>query len=218
MMIVLVFVSAIAVFLVSMFSHRLRKLWVALAAIIFIGSTAIVTLNYSHHFGMKKVTTTSSKVIYSATSKQQMPIILYQPVGKSGRDDVYLYNESPDQKKPSHTAANEQTRNYLHYVNGDQVRLVTKETRWQYRNSFDHFLFAGSGMDNKLVKVNNDFYYPRYYVKASAAQMKQLAKQMQQHKAGAVNAPAPAANSNSGNNNAMMKQKAQMIKQALSEN
>ena len=161
MMIVLVVVSAFCVFLASMFTHRLRSLWVALAGIIFIGSTAIVTLNYSHHFGMKQVTTSSSSVIYSATSKQGMPVILYQPVGTSGLDDVYLYNESPDQKKPSHTAANEQTRNYLQYTNGDQVRLTTKETRWQYRSSLYNFLFAGYRIDCNLVKRTNTFYYPR---------------------------------------------------------
>lgn len=213
MMIVLVVVSAFCVFLASMFTHRLRSLWVALAGIIFIGSTAIVTLNYSHHFGMKQVTTSSSSVIYSATSKQGMPVILYQPVGTSGRDDVYLYNESPDQKKPSHTAANEQTRNYLQYTNGDQVRLTTKETRWQYRSSWDHFLFAGSGMDGKLVKRTNTFYYPRYYVKATPKQIKRLAAQMAKQKA--TTAAVPAVSASASNQSTMMKAKAQMLKQAL---
>lgn len=213
MMIALVFISAFCVFLVSMFTNRLRKLWVALAGFIFIASTGIVTLNYSHHFGMKKVTTSSSKVIYSATSKQAMPVILYQPVGTSGRDDVYLYNESPDQKKPSHTATNEQTRNYLQYTNSDQVRLATKETRWQYRSGWDHFLFAGSGMDGKLVKQTNTFYYPRYYVKATPKQMKQLAAQMA--KQGTAAQAAPAASSANANSQNMMKAKAQLLKQAL---
>lgn len=214
MMIALVFVSAFCVFLASMFTKRFRSVWVALAGIVFIGSTAIVTLNYSHHFGMKQVTTSSSKVIYSATSKQAMPIILYQPVGTSGRDDVYLYNESPDQKRPTHTPANEQTHNRLQYIDGDQIRLTTKETRWQYRSGWDHFLFAGSGMDGKLVKRTNTFYYPHYYVKATPKQMKQLAAQMAKQKGAAQTAPATAA-TNASSQSAMMQAKAQMLKQAL---
>ena len=213
MMIVLVFASAIAVFLASMFSHRWRSVWLALAGIVFVLSVGIVTLNYSHHFGMKQVTTTSSKVIYSATSKQALPVILYQPVGTSGKDDVYLYNQQPNQKQPSHTQANEQTQNQLHKVNGDQVRLVTKETRWQYANGWSRLLFAGSGMDNKLVKRVNTFYYPSYYVKVSTKQMKQLAQRMPKQKAGADKAAADS--SLNGNQSQLMKVKAQMLKQAL---
>lgn len=213
MMIVLVFLSAIAIFLASMFTHRRRRLWVALAGILFIISTGIVTLNYSHHFGMKQVTTSSSKVIYSAASKQKMPVILYQPVGTSGRDDVFLYNDSPDQQKPTHTTADEQTTNRLVYTNNQQIRLVTKETRWQYRSSWDHFLFAGSGMDNKLVRRVNTFYYPRYYVKVSVKQMKQLAKQMasQPDASNASNASLAA----NGSSEAAMKIKGQLLKRAL---
>lgn len=213
MMIVLVFASAIAVFLASMFSHRWRSVWLTLAGIVFVLSVGIVTLNYSHHFGMKKVTTTSSKVIYSATSKQALPVILYQPVGTSGKDDVYLYNQQPNQKQPSHTQASEQTQNQLRRVNGDQVRLVTKETHWQYANGWSRLLFAGSGMDNKLVKRVNTFYYPSYYVKVSTKQIKQLAQRMPKQKTGANKAAADS--SLNGKQSQLMKVKAQMLKQAL---
>ena len=57
---------------------------------------------------MKKVTTTKSQRIYSAAGKN-LPINLYQPVGTSGKDNVFIYKTTPHQGKTVHTQANERT-------------------------------------------------------------------------------------------------------------
>lgn len=168
--------GAILFFASAMFIRQRtpRIIAATITGIIFIGSTALMTVNYSHHFGMHKVTTTTTKRIYSSSDK--LPVALYRPVGTTGEDDVYIYKTDQDQKKLSHTQANEYTHSKIKRVNRSTPRLVTKETRWQYKNHFYKVLFAWSGMDGTLVKRTNTLEYPRTYVKLTVNQAKQLAK------------------------------------------
>lgn len=177
MVIILTFLGALAFFACMMFIQQknLRIILATLTGIIFVGSTLLMTLNYSHHFGMQKVTTTTTKRIYSA-SNSSMPLAIYQPVGKSGRDDVYIYNTKVKQKTPNHTQANEYTTSRIKWTNGTTPQLVTTETRWQYRNNFYKVLYAWSGMDNTLVKRTNVLEYPRMYVKLTTSQADKLAR------------------------------------------
>lgn len=171
------FVSAICVFLSVMFTKTsaARILLTAISGIIFVGSTVIMTGNYNLHWGMHQVTTTNTQQIYSA-SNSSMPLALYQPVGKSGKDDVYIYNTKVRQKKPNHTQANEYTHNQMKRTNGTKAQLITKETRWRYNGELDRVLFAWTDMDGTLVKRTNTFQYPHAYVKVSTQQAKKLAQ------------------------------------------
>lgn len=177
MVIVLMFLGAICVFLSVMLTKTsaMRILLTSISAVIFVGSTCLMTGNYNRHWGMHQVTTTKTQQIYSA-SNSSMPLALYQPVGKSGEDDVYIYNTKAHQKKPNHTQANEYTHNHLQWTNGTQAQLVTKETRWRFDNSFTRLLYAWTGMDGKLIKRTNTFKYPKVYVKVSTKQAKRLAQ------------------------------------------
>ena len=177
MVIILTFLGALAFFACMMFIQQksLRIILATLTGIIFVGSTLLMTLNYSHHFGMQKVTTTTTKRIYSA-SNSSMPLAIYQPVGKGGRDDVYIYNTKVKQKTPNHTQANEYTTSRIKWTNGSTPQLVTTETRWQYRNDFYKVLYAWSGMNNTLVKRTNVLEYPRMYVKLTTSQADKLAR------------------------------------------
>lgn len=177
MLIYLSFLTAVGLYLCSMFLKKGRRVGVTIFAVLFILCTAGVTANYSHHWGMKKITTTTTKKIYSAAG-QQLPINLYQPVGTSGKDNVYLYKTEINQKKPSHTQANELTYSTDRNTSSNQPRIVTTETRWRYQNGFYKALFMGSGINNKLVHRQNVLYYPKGYVKVSVKEASQLKKMM----------------------------------------
>ncbi|MGM9906848.1 DUF4811 domain-containing protein [Limosilactobacillus sp.] len=174
MVIILTFFGAILFFLSVMFIHQrgLRIVLATITGLIFVGSTALMTLNYSHHFGMHKVTTTTTQRIYPVNA--QMPLALYQPVGTSGKDDVYIYKTSPKQAKPQHTQANEYTHSQVKWKKAGNPRLVTTTTRWRYKSDFYRLLYAWSGMDNTLVKRTNTLEYPRTYVLLTTKQAKQL--------------------------------------------
>ena len=177
MIIFIMFIAAVAMFACIMFmtNRNLRILWTTIFGAIFIASTAMMTLNYSHHFGMHKVTTTTSQRIYSA-SNSSMPLALYQPVGTSGKDNVYIYNTKEKQKTPNHTQANDYTSSKIKWTNRATPRLVTTETRWRYNNKFFASMYMLSGMDGTLVKRTNVLEYPTSYVKITVKQARQLKK------------------------------------------
>ena len=132
----------------------------------------MITANFHEHRGMKQVTTTKTQKIYSTSS--QMQLALYQPVGTSGKDNVYIYQTKPRQKTPQHTQANEFTTNRLVWTDSDQATLTVKETRWRFKNDFYKVLFAGSKMDGNLVSRTNTFRYPKTFVKISVKQAQAL--------------------------------------------
>lgn len=180
MIIIIMFGAAIAMFASIMFVEQRtsRIILTTVCGLLFAGATLVMTLNYSQHFGMHQVTTTTRKTIYSA-SNSAMPLALYQPVGTSGRDDVYIYNVQTRQKTPNHTQANEFTTSKIKWTNRATPELVTTETRWRYNNRFFAALYRWSGMDGSLVKRTNTLEYPRTYVKLTVKQANQLKKQAQ---------------------------------------
>lgn len=188
MITVIMFIGAIAFFVSIMFAPNMRTRWILglITGLIFVGSTVIITANFHDHWGMKRITTTKTQKIYSASS--QMQLILYQPVGTSGKDNVYIYQTKPRQKTPQHTQANEFTTNRLVWTDSDQATLTVKETRWRFKNDFYKVLFAGSKMDGKLVSRTNTFRYPKTFVKISVKQAQALKKQAQALKSPAAQA------------------------------
>jgi len=188
MITVIMFIGAIAFFVSIMFAPNMRTRWILglITGLIFVGSTVIITANFHDHWGMKRITTTKTQKIYSASS--QMQLILYQPVGTSGKDNVYIYQTKPRQKTPQHTQANEFTTNRLVWTDSDQATLTVKETRWRFKNDFYKVLFAGSKIDGKLVSRTNTFRYPKTFVKISVKQAQALKKQAQALKSPATQA------------------------------
>ena len=174
MITIIMFLGAIAFFAAIIFSPRNRTRWLLamISGVIVVGSTLMITANFQEHWGMKQVTTTKTLKIYSTSS--QMQLALYQPVGTSGKDNVYIYQTKPRQKTPQHTQANEFTTNRLVWTDSDQATLTVKETRWRFKNDFYKVLFAGSKMDGNLVSRTNTFRYPKTFVKISVKQAQAL--------------------------------------------
>lgn len=188
MITIIMFIGAIAFFVSIMFAPNMRTRWILglITGLIFVGSTVMITANFHEHWGMKQVTTTKTQKIYSTSS--QMQLALYQPVGTSGKDNVYIYQTKPRQKTPQHTQANEFTTNRLVWTDSDQATLTVKETRWRFKNDFYKVLFAGSKMDGNLVSRTNTFRYPKTFVKISVKQAQALKKQAQALKSPAAQA------------------------------
>lgn len=175
MIIIIMFGALLALFASIMFikNRPSQMFWVLITGILFVGSTTLMTLNYSHHFGMHQVTTITKKNIYSAAGAT-LPVALYQPIGSSGHEQVLLYKNSAKQTKVSRTAADENVTNKMKFTNTSQPVLTVKETRWQFKNNFYRHLFMWSGMQGNLVKQTNTIEYPASYVKVTPAQMKKL--------------------------------------------
>lgn len=183
MIIVLLIISAIALFLTAVY---MSGSWVkysltGLFGIALVASLVLVVMNDSQHFGMKKVTTTKTVALKSAGSSQ-LDMLLYQSVGTADQHRVYIYKTTADQKKPSTTTASVKTANQVKTTTGS-TKLVTKTTRWTYQSGTAKFWFGIADNDKQLIKRTNTFYVKKTWVVLSTAQAKQLSKLAKQQSA-----------------------------------
>lgn len=180
MILIILVLAAILFFLAFMFTNRMgtRILAVSLTGIVLIGSCVVMVANYHDHYGMKKVTTQTNQQIYSASGSKLLNLLLYKPVGTSGKNNVYIYDRKQSQKTPSHTKADEYTYNKIKTTNSQTAAVTTNTTRWEYKNDFYADLFMWSGMNHKIVKRVNTFYIPRTWLKLSVSQAPKLEKLM----------------------------------------
>lgn len=175
-------IGAVAAFLCYVYIKPVvwRTIGTLISAVLLVGSLVMLTMNSNSHYGMHKVTTTKTTQIYPASSKNGLNIMLYQPIGTNGKETVQVYKETLDQKKPSHTQANEYTvaNNHIKRTNAKSATLQVKETRWKFKSNGYKFWFGISGMQNKLVKRSNTFNLPKDWLYLSTTQVKALQKKM----------------------------------------
>lgn len=164
------------VFMVSVNKTALRYLLSGLSAILLVASIFLMVQNDRDHFGMHKVTTTKTQQLVSVSPSKQMSMLLYQTVGTSGKEKVYIYKTDKNQKKPKTTNPDPTTTsNKVVKVNGES-KLITKTTRWEYRSGTYKFWFGISGNAHKLVKRSHTFKVNKNWLVLSSAQAKKLQK------------------------------------------
>jgi hypothetical protein len=165
------------VFFVYIENKTWSNLLTAIAIIGAVLSTFYIVKNDHDHYGMKQVTQTTSRRIYSVGQSKQMQMILYQPVGSANKKQVYIYQKSADTKKKSHTRAKDDTSNKVVRTSG-QSRLVTKTTRWQYKDNTAKLWFGIADEGHHLIKQKNTFYINQNWLVLSTTQAKALQKKM----------------------------------------
>lgn len=181
MILVLLVASAVALFLSFIYVHRtsLRISLSVVSGILLVGSIFFISLNDGQHYGMVKTTTTTTKSLKSAGSSKQLDLLLYQSVGTADKHRVYIYKNTTNQKKVSHTTASVKTANQVKTTTATP-KLVTKTTRWTYQSNAMKFWFGLANNDKQLIKRTNYFYINKSWVVLSTTQAKQFSKLMKQ--------------------------------------
>ncbi|WEV70888.1 DUF4811 domain-containing protein [Lactobacillus sp. ESL0785] len=192
MILVTLIVSVLALFIFFVYTNKpaIRYIGTALSVIVFGLSLIFMTLNSYSHFGMHQATHTEVTQIYPASSKNGLNLMLYKEIGTDGKETVQVYKKTLNQKKPSHTQANEYTvkNNRLKFHDGDNGILKTTETRWQFNSKMTKFWFGWSELNGKLVKRTNTFYLPKSWLHLSTDQVKKLQQKMGKMKTPAAKA------------------------------
>ncbi len=87
MILVLLVVSAIALFLSFIYVHQntLRISLSVIFAALLVTSIVFVSKNDGQHYGMVKTTTTTTQSLKSAGSSKQLDLLLYQSVGTADK-------------------------------------------------------------------------------------------------------------------------------------
>lgn len=143
--------------------------------VLFIGSTVMVTLNFHDHWGMKKVATEKKVTLSSSLPQGNMNILMYQPIGTSGKDNVFIYRTNEKSKNMSKTGV-DKVKNYT-VSTTKPAKLVIRTVRYEYKSSIMHFLF-GMAQKPSRVKTINYFYVPKDWMQLTVKQVKSLPKIM----------------------------------------
>lgn len=180
MIFVVTVISVLAFALTNIFA---KKTWQTVLSIIFAGifliSLALITANDHYHYGMKKVTETTTQTLLSTADNKDMNMLLYQPLG-DGTEKIYLYKTNDSQKKPK-TTGTDHVSNIVK-TNQKKSQLKTEKTYWVYKNDTTKFWFGLSSKNHQLVKERNTFDVQNEWFVLSTTQAKKLAKLAQENK------------------------------------
>lgn len=180
MIFVVTVISVLAFALTNIFA---KKTWQTVLSIIFAGifliSLALITANDHYHYGMKKVTETTTQTLLSTADNKDMNMLLYQPLG-DGTEKIYLYKTNDSQKKPKTTGADHVSN--IIKTSQKKSQLKTEKTYWVYKNDTTKFWFGLSSKNHQLVKERNTFDVQNEWFVLSTTQAKKLAKLAQENK------------------------------------
>jgi len=188
MMILIVAVLAIFTFYSFIFVKHsiLRDVLGFLGILLLLGAVVLTTINFHSHWGMKQVTTSTTKEIYSAApATSPIKMVITQELGNKANNYVLVYRDKPtdkaakahfvpdksDMNKLIHSTANYQVKNV------DKATVTTKVTRWRWNSELAKLLFGFADADGTLVKQVGVVTVPKQgWVAMTAQEAKAAAK------------------------------------------
>ncbi len=178
MIVAMIIISTICLYLafIMMKNSVIRSFLVTIFGAVLVGSLFLVYANDHSHFGMEKVTTTTTSTIYSASTSKQLPLLLRQDVGTSGEHQVYIYKLNP-KHKATHTKADYDVQNKVVATTSKSASITSKKTVWQYKNNFYKTLFMNQN-NHHLIKQVNTIKLPKTWTELTTKQSKALGKKL----------------------------------------
>ncbi|QIL50380.1 DUF4811 domain-containing protein [Weissella coleopterorum] len=163
MMIFILIILAIFVFYAFVVLKKPMARWIFgfIGIILLMGAVGLTTLNFHQHWGMKQVTTTETKQIYSAgPATSPVKLVLTKQIGTKANNYVMMYRDHEDDKEATaHFVPNKKKMNtFIHSTAKYQVKdtqnatVTLKETRWRWNSDLAKLLFDFAGMDGSLQK------------------------------------------------------------------
>ncbi|VDG20407.1 hypothetical protein MUDAN_BIHEEGNE_02016 [Lactiplantibacillus mudanjiangensis] len=151
-----------------------------------LGVVIMLTLNFTHHWGMQKVTTTTTKRIYTAgQTSSPAGILVVKPLGTAKDTYIMVYRHKPTQKQATaHFVPNTKqlvnaakTTAVYHYASVKHATITTKTTRWQWRSkNFKRLLNVGD-QSGELVQKQATVKLPKKtWIALTATQIKRVQK------------------------------------------
>lgn len=146
-----------------------------------------MTLNFTQHLGMREVSSTETKKIYSAGDlRLPQGILIAEPMGTDKNSYVMVYRDATSDKKPSvHFKSDEDklvdaTKRHAVFEQNDkvteaQVRITT--TRLEWENDIAKWLFGTSGQTDEIVSEKAVVEVPADWMVLTQAELEKLMAQ-----------------------------------------
>lgn len=157
-----------------------------ISLLLLLATAILMAFNFNNHYGMEKVTKTTTHEIYSAGgSKMPAGMLMAQALGSKSDNYVLVYADKEDGKAKPHFTPDqkhiiEAVKKSATYkvADVDKATVTTKTTRWEWRNDFFKLLFAVGGEGHSLAKQTSVVTVPKdTWVVMTPAQAKQVQKQ-----------------------------------------
>ncbi|WP_125709331.1 DUF4811 domain-containing protein [Lacticaseibacillus porcinae] len=119
---------------------RARTIGSWATGLVIVISVCAIAANDAWHFGMHEATTTTSTALVGKT-------VVKHVIGTNGKVAAYGYTTAAGQQKavPSLTTTTKLNRG------ASTATLITRTTRLKFNSKFAAVMYAGSGLDGKLI-------------------------------------------------------------------
>lgn len=165
-------------------SWHVRIIAGGLGLILTLGIVTMLTLNFTHHWGMHKVTTTTTSRIYTAgQTDSPAGILMIKPLGTTKDTYVMVYRDTDSQKKATahfvpntkHLVNAAKTTAVYHYANAKHATVTTRTIRWQWRSkNFKRLLNVGDQAGELIHKRSVVKLPKRTWIALTTPQAKQI--------------------------------------------
>ncbi|MDF7627093.1 DUF4811 domain-containing protein [Lactobacillaceae bacterium L1_55_11] len=176
MIIVILVIFTILAFLALMMIKPMvwRVLGTVIGLLGMVASVALITANMHDHYGMKTVTTTTTRQIYSATNSQGYGVLLYQNLGTDGQEKIYIYRDQTTSNKPKAVTPDLNMISSQKTIDGDKAYRKDTKTSYVYKNSFYKFLFGIADNNHETKSQRVVYEIPDTWIVLSTQQAKTL--------------------------------------------
>ncbi|GFH40311.1 DUF4811 domain-containing protein [Pseudolactococcus insecticola] len=209
MIIPIIAIFAVLVFYFFMFTKADLVRWIfgGISFILLALSVGGLTAHFSHHWGMKTVSKTTTTEIYTAgDTNASFGMMIDVPIGTKSGDYVLVYRDKATDKKPSahftpdKKHISESVKKSATYKTAavKKATLTTTKTTRTWSNDFFKVIFGIGDEDGELVKEKNVVKVPAktwlVLTQKQAAELQKKAPELQAKMAAEVKAdPAKAA-------------------------
>ena len=156
-------------------------------SIALIGAVALLTLNFTDHYGMKKVTTVRTQRVYSALGSQSAAdVLIAKQLGTQSDNYIFAYREQRNGSTTTHFVPNQKKvttmvkKRATYQVDKVKYAAVTTTTvRWGWKNATMKRWFNVGVQDGELVSQKRMIKVPdKTWIVLSPSQLKTLQKSM----------------------------------------
>lgn len=149
----------------------------AITSALFFGlSILLLVLNMGTHLGLTKTTNNNRQTIRSTSTSQGVQLLVYQPLGTTNNERVYVYNGDQKSPLPGKRGLAKTTRvaSSVTTTNAKHATLTLTTTKYTYQNQLAKVLFAIPGTKLATTQQVAHFTVPKSWLVLSSKQATRL--------------------------------------------
>lgn len=149
----------------------------AITSALFFGlSILLLVLNMGTHLGLTKTTNNNRQTIRPTSTSQGVQLLVYQPLGTTNNERVYVYNGDQKSPLPGKWGLAKTTRvaSSVTTTNAKHATLTLTTTKYTYQNQLAKVLFAIPGTKLATTQQVAHFTVPKSWLVLSSKQATRL--------------------------------------------